>query len=226
MTTKPDQDADLPRRHRAARPRTQTPSGRLEVVAGRRHQPRGQRRRRVHRRDRRRRSTTRSSAATSSPPPRSARCSTTTWPRSWRPPPAKKQLSIATYNVENLAPTDPASKYQALAQGIVTNLASPDIIAVEEVQDNDGATDDGMVAADQTIDKLTAADHRGRRPALRLRARSTRSTTRTAASRAATSGSCSCTTRPWSRSSTAARRRSTAPPPAPQVVKTQRRAGR
>jgi hypothetical protein len=71
--------------------------------------------------------------------------------------PAKKQLSIATYNVENLAPSDPASKFQALAQGIVTNLAAPDIIAVEEVQDNDGATDDGVVAADQTISKLTDA---------------------------------------------------------------------
>jgi uncharacterized protein len=71
--------------------------------------------------------------------------------------PAKKQLSIATYNVENLAPSDPASKFQALAQGIVTNLAAPDIIAVEEVQDNDGATDDGVVAADQTISKLTNA---------------------------------------------------------------------
>jgi uncharacterized protein len=69
----------------------------------------------------------------------------------------KKQLSIATYNVENLAPSDPASKYQALGQGVVTNLATPDIVAVEEVQDNDGATDDGVVAADQTLTKLTAA---------------------------------------------------------------------
>src|SRR6202012_5841705 len=51
--------------------------------------------------------------------------------------PPKKQLSIATYNVENLAPSDPASKFAALGQGIVTNLASPDIVAVEEVQDND-----------------------------------------------------------------------------------------
>ncbi len=71
--------------------------------------------------------------------------------------PAKKQLSIATYNVENLAPSDPASKFTALANGIVTNLASPDIIAVEEVQDNDGATDDGVVAATQTISMLTTA---------------------------------------------------------------------
>jgi hypothetical protein len=72
-------------------------------------------------------------------------------------PQTKKQLAIATYNVENLAPTDPQSKFDALAQGIVHNLSAPDIVAVEEVQDNDGATDDGVVAADQTIDQLTAA---------------------------------------------------------------------
>lgn len=71
--------------------------------------------------------------------------------------PDSRQLSVATYNVENLAPSDAASKYSALASGIVKNLASPDIIAVEEVQDNDGATDDGVVAADQTLAKLTDA---------------------------------------------------------------------
>lgn len=67
------------------------------------------------------------------------------------------QLSIATYNVENLAPTDPATKFAALAHGVVTNLASPDVIAVEEVQDNDGAKDDGVVAADVTLTDLTNA---------------------------------------------------------------------
>jgi predicted extracellular nuclease len=72
-------------------------------------------------------------------------------------PQAPDQLAIATYNVENLAPGDPASKYEALANGVVQNLASPDIISVEEIQDNDGATDDGVVAADQTLTKFTAA---------------------------------------------------------------------
>ncbi len=67
------------------------------------------------------------------------------------------ELAIATYNVENLAPTDPASKFTELAQGIVHNLASPDIVAVEEVQDNDGTTDDGVVAADVTLTDLTNA---------------------------------------------------------------------
>ncbi|MCW2495061.1 lamin tail domain-containing protein [Jatrophihabitans sp.] len=69
----------------------------------------------------------------------------------------KTQLSVATYNVENLAPSDPQSKYDALAHGVVTNLASPDVVALEEVQDNSGATDDGTVAADATIAKLTGA---------------------------------------------------------------------
>jgi hypothetical protein len=70
---------------------------------------------------------------------------------------SSSQLAVATYNVENLAPSNPDSKFARLAQGIVTNLAKPDIVAVEEVQDNDGATDDGVVAADQTLTKLTNA---------------------------------------------------------------------
>ena len=68
-----------------------------------------------------------------------------------------QELAIATYNVENLAPTDPASKFSKLAEGIVHNLASPDIVAVEEVQDNDGETDDGVVAANVTLTDLTNA---------------------------------------------------------------------
>ena len=72
-------------------------------------------------------------------------------------PQKKGQLSIATYNVENLSPTDPASKFQRLAQDLVTNLAAPDIVALEEIQDNDGATDDGVVAANATLSELTNA---------------------------------------------------------------------
>jgi predicted extracellular nuclease len=78
-------------------------------------------------------------------------------PRVTATAPKTGQLSIATYNVENLAPSDPATKYQTLAAGVVTNLAGPDIVSLEEIQDNTGATDDGTVAADQTLAKLTAA---------------------------------------------------------------------
>ncbi len=72
-------------------------------------------------------------------------------------PQAADQVAVATYNVENLAPSDPQSKYDALGAGVVTNLKNPDVISVEEIQDNSGATDDGTVAADQTLTKLTAA---------------------------------------------------------------------
>jgi predicted extracellular nuclease len=70
---------------------------------------------------------------------------------------AADQLAIATYNVQNLAPSDPQSKFDRLGAGVVTNLKSPDIISVEEIQDNDGATDDGVVASDQTLTKLINA---------------------------------------------------------------------
>ncbi|GAA0315504.1 hypothetical protein GCM10010302_63280 [Streptomyces polychromogenes] len=74
---------------------------------------------------------------------------------------ASGELAVATYNVENLDPTDPQEKFDRLAAGIVTHLASPGIVALEEVQDDDGAADDGVVAADRTygrlIDAVTAA---------------------------------------------------------------------
>jgi uncharacterized protein len=40
---------------------------------------------------------------------------------------------------------------------VVTNLSKPDVVALEEIQDNTGATDDGVVAADQTLTKFTDA---------------------------------------------------------------------
>jgi uncharacterized protein len=67
------------------------------------------------------------------------------------------ELSVATFNVENLAPANPQSKFDNLAGIIVHNLAAPDLVTLEEVQDNDGATDDGVVAADQTLQKLVDA---------------------------------------------------------------------
>jgi hypothetical protein len=70
---------------------------------------------------------------------------------------AANQLAVATYNVENLDPTDPQSKFDRLAAGIVTNLRSPDVVALEEIQDNNGPLNDSVVAADQTYTKLINA---------------------------------------------------------------------
>ncbi|MGW0793753.1 endonuclease/exonuclease/phosphatase family protein [Streptomyces sp. NPDC002692] len=65
------------------------------------------------------------------------------------------ELAVATYNVENLDPGD--GTFAAHAAAIVNNLRSPDIVSLEEIQDNNGATDDGTVAADQTVNKLIDA---------------------------------------------------------------------
>ena len=67
------------------------------------------------------------------------------------------ELAVATFNVENLDPSDSAAKFDELADLIVNNLQSPDIIGVEEVQDNNGATNDSVVNADITFGTLIAA---------------------------------------------------------------------
>ncbi|MFF9346245.1 endonuclease/exonuclease/phosphatase family protein [Streptomyces sp. NPDC014734] len=67
------------------------------------------------------------------------------------------ELAVATYNVENLDPTDPQEKFDALAAAVVDNLASPDIVALEEIQDDNGATDDGTVTAGRTVEKFVDA---------------------------------------------------------------------
>lgn len=67
------------------------------------------------------------------------------------------EMAVATFNVENLSPADPPAKFQALAEQIVSNLAAPDIVGLEEVQDNTGPTNDGVVAADRTLQLLTDA---------------------------------------------------------------------
>lgn len=71
---------------------------------------------------------------------------------------AEDELAVASYNVENLSPVDEQSKFDALAQGVVRNLASPDIVTLEEIQDNTGpGSADDVVAADQTLKRFTDA---------------------------------------------------------------------
>jgi predicted extracellular nuclease len=67
------------------------------------------------------------------------------------------QVSIATFNVENLAGNEADAKYNILAGMIVNNLAAPDIVSLEEIQDNNGATNDSVVDANVTLDRLVAA---------------------------------------------------------------------
>ncbi|MHA5050015.1 endonuclease/exonuclease/phosphatase family protein [Streptomyces sp. SD15] len=68
---------------------------------------------------------------------------------------ARGELAVATYNVENLDPGD--ATFAAHASAIVNNLQSPDILSLEEIQDNNGATNNGTIAADQTVQELIDA---------------------------------------------------------------------
>ncbi len=67
------------------------------------------------------------------------------------------QLAVATFNVENLAATDPPTKFAALAAAIVQNLQAPDVLAIEEIQDSNGTTNNGNVSAATTWSTLIAA---------------------------------------------------------------------
>ncbi len=71
--------------------------------------------------------------------------------------PGADQLSVATFNVENLDPGDDPLKFSRLAGVIVARLRSPDLIVLEEVQDSSGALNDGVVTATLTYAGLVNA---------------------------------------------------------------------
>jgi predicted extracellular nuclease len=71
--------------------------------------------------------------------------------------PGANQLTLATFNVENLDPGDGATTFNNLANRIVNNLRAPDIINLEEIQDNNGATNDSVVDANVTLQTLIDA---------------------------------------------------------------------
>jgi uncharacterized repeat protein (TIGR01451 family) len=68
------------------------------------------------------------------------------------------QLHVASFNVLNLDPGDVQDgRFAGLANQIVNHLQSPDIIGLQEIQDNTGPTDDGVVDATQTYTTLITA---------------------------------------------------------------------
>ncbi|ARQ01301.1 5'-nucleotidase C-terminal domain-containing protein [Pseudorhodoplanes sinuspersici] len=70
------------------------------------------------------------------------------------------RLTVASYNAENLDPNDGAARFNTIAQEIVTNLKTPDIISLQEVQDNDGpgnANGSSVTSASQTLQMLIDA---------------------------------------------------------------------
>lgn len=70
---------------------------------------------------------------------------------------AEDQLTIASYNAENLAATSSADKFAAIAQQIVLGLQTPDIIALQEIQDDNGALGFGVTGSNATLNALVDA---------------------------------------------------------------------
>jgi predicted extracellular nuclease len=67
------------------------------------------------------------------------------------------QFGIGSYNVENLGGNATQARIDAVAGQITLNMAAPHIVSLQEIQDNNGATNDGTVGADLTLSRLAAA---------------------------------------------------------------------
>ncbi len=76
----------------------------------------------------------------------------------------RDELAVASYNVENLDGADPQERFDHIAGQITTNLRSPDILSLEEVQDNDGAASAAPTNADVTYARLIEAIRRAGGP--------------------------------------------------------------
>jgi uncharacterized protein len=62
-------------------------------------------------------------------------------------PQGPRDLAVATFNVENLSVVNDQAKFDELAGQIVDNLRSPDLIGIEEMQDDSGPANNGAVTA-------------------------------------------------------------------------------
>jgi len=67
---------------------------------------------------------------------------------------AVNELDVATFNLENLSAADPEARFVGLADLVVRTLKSPDVLVLEEVQDDSGVVDDGVVTAEVTLASL------------------------------------------------------------------------
>lgn len=68
---------------------------------------------------------------------------------------APGRFGIASYNVENLGGDASAARISAVARQLKDTLGAPHIVALQEIQDGNGARNDGTVSAAVTLDRLT-----------------------------------------------------------------------
>lgn len=70
---------------------------------------------------------------------------------------APGHLTVATYNLYNLAASDDAETFERHARLIVERLGSPELLGLQEVQDANGPLDDGTVDGRPTLERLVRA---------------------------------------------------------------------
>lgn len=71
--------------------------------------------------------------------------------------PTTRQLTLATFNVYNLSARDNPDKIAGLAAALVRDLGAPDVVGLQEIQDDDGDEENGRVGATATYAALAAA---------------------------------------------------------------------
>lgn len=69
----------------------------------------------------------------------------------------ENHLTAATFNVLNLDAQDDAAVFEGIARTIVDDLSSPDLLGLQEIQDDSGSADDGVVTANATLTRLLNA---------------------------------------------------------------------
>ena len=78
-------------------------------------------------------------------------------------PPTADELTVASFNVENLSPNDTPAKFARLAVADRDNLRAPDIVGVQEIQDNDGTDELDRHVCDADLPAPDRRDPGGRR---------------------------------------------------------------
>lgn len=72
---------------------------------------------------------------------------------------SERSLTVASYNVLNLSFASPERRFADVARTIAVNLRNPDIIGLQEIQDDSGPNreTDGVVSAERTMSRLIEA---------------------------------------------------------------------
>jgi uncharacterized protein len=68
----------------------------------------------------------------------------------------ERALTVASYNILNLSFANPEQRFTDVARTIAVNLQSPDVIGLQEIQDDTGPNrePDGVVSAERTMGRL------------------------------------------------------------------------